>query len=380
MSDVIEVLEPEVVGSQLAEVERSAGVAGDTALALRGQFADYYNNIVTLRETAVQVTDPTNAVHQKIARTVRLGLKKVRCEVEATRKTLKADSLARGKAIDGFANVLKYLCEPIEEKLAAVEQYAERQEAARIAALVAERTASLVAVECDPTPYNLSVMDDATFALVLAGAKKQREERIEAERKAEADRIAREQADRIAREKADADAKAAREEAEKARKAQAAAEAKAEKERKAAAAKAREIEEKARAEREAAEAAARKAKAEADAKLRAEREAAEARERELREAREKAEREFAAVQQREADRVASEKEAAAAKAKAQREAAEKAARAPDRDKIMRFAVAVRSLVNDVPEMKTDAGLVVTAAIVPQVERFANWIEQQAETL
>jgi hypothetical protein len=53
------------------------------------------------------------------------------------RKSLKEESLKRGKAIDGYANVLKYLCEPIEDKLFEIEQYAERKEAARVAALAA---------------------------------------------------------------------------------------------------------------------------------------------------------------------------------------------------------------------------------------------------
>lgn len=323
----IETVNPEIICASIERVESTIG--RETAVALRDSFAPHFEQAVALVTQAATITNPADPTQQKLARTVRLGLKRIRCDVENQRKTMKEDSLRRGKAIDGYANIIKELCEPTENKLLAVEQHAERMEAARIAALVSERTAALVALEADPTAYNLVVMDDATFALVLSGAKKTREDRIEAARRAEAERVAREQADRIAREKAEADAAAARAEAEKERKAREAAEAKAEKERKAAAEKARKereaIEAKARAEREKAEAAARKAQAEADAKLRTEREA-----------RERAEQEAAAARRKEQARAAEE-------ARAKQEAADRAARAPDKEKLVSFANAIDEL-------------------------------------
>lgn len=334
----IPVLDPDVVTTELVKVEQAAGINNEAAMELRGQFASFYNDIVTLREQALTITDPTNSIQQKMAREVRLELKSVRCAVENARKTLKADSLARGKAIDGFANVLKYLCEPVEEQLAAVEQYAERQAAARIAALVDERKSKMQAEGADQTTldaYNLGVMDDATFNIVLAGLVSARMQREEAARKAEADRIAREQADRIAREKAEAEAARLREEAAKREKAIQA-------EREAAAKKQREIEAKVKAERDAAEAKARIEKAKADAKLAAEREA-----------REKAEREIAEAKRKEQARVDAEKAAAAAKAKAEREAAEKAERAPDKEKLRVFGETLAAI--PLPEMTTAAG-------------------------
>jgi hypothetical protein len=360
MSIEIEVLKPEVVANEIKTVVQKSGLAEDSALSLRGQFADFYNSIVEWREKAAMVTKPEDATHQKLAREVRLGLRRVRCDVENARKALKADSLARGKAIDGFANVLKYLCEPVEEKLAEVEQYAERQEAARVAAIVEDRTRALVELEADPSAYNLGAMDDETWVLVLSAAAENRRNRIEAERKAEAERIAREQADRIAREKAEAEAAAARAEAERERKAREAAEAKAKAEREKAEANARKA-------REAAEAQARAEKAKADAKLKAEREA-----------REKAEREAAEAKRKEQARIDAEKAAEAARAKAEAEAKRKAAAAPDREKIMAFAAQVRNLV--VPDMSTDAAQDIRDNVAAKCGQFAEWIEKQAEAL
>jgi len=327
MSQKIEALEPELVGAELAKVERAAGLNEDTAIALRGNFAQYYEEITTWREKALLVTDPAAKRDQKIAREARLGLKKVRCEVENVRKALKADSLARGKAIDGFANILKYLCEPVETKLLEVEQYAERQEAARVAAIVEDRTRALVELEADPAAYNLGAMDDETWVLVLSAAAENRRNRIEAERKAEAERIAREQADRIARQKAEADAAAARAEAEKERQARAKAEAEAKAER-----------------------------AAADAKLKAEREA-----------REKLEREAADAKRKEEERL-----------QAEAEAKRKAEAATDKDKLQRFASLFDSLT--IPTMQTESGKRVAETIRNHLGDFEEWIRKQVETL
>jgi hypothetical protein len=337
MSDgTIPVLDPEVVTTELVKVEQQAGIDADSALALRGKFGDYYNEIVALREKVAMVTDRADPIHQKLAREIRLGLKNVRCEVERTRKALKKNSLARSKFIDGVAGyIMNILCEPVEEQLAAVERYAERQEAERIAALVAERTAALVAVECDPTAYNVGVMDEPTFALVLAGAKKQREDRIEAARKAEADRIAAERAAALERERIIAENKRLNDE-------RAAVEAKAKREREIAAARQREVEAKAKAERDAAEAKARVEKAKADAKLAAEREA-----------RESLERQVAEAKAKEEARLDYERLQEKARVRAEKEAVEKAARAPDKEKLRVFAETLAAL--PLPKMTTAAG-------------------------
>ena len=289
------------IATKLAEVEKTSGIATDSALALRGQFSGYYGQIELLCEQAAAVTNPEDATQQKIARTVRLGLRKVRCEVENVRKALKADSLARGKAIDGYANVLKYLCEPTENRLLEIEQHAERVEAARVAQLVADRTAKLQKVDADPSIYNLAAMDEETFDAALESAWIKQQQRIEAEKKAETERIAKEKADAEERDrmrkenerlKAEAEAREKALDAERAEreKAEAKAKAEAESERKRIEAE----RSKERAELEA------KAKAEAEARAKAEREAAESR-RKIEAEKQQAERMKAEQAKKEAD-------------------------------------------------------------------------------
>ena len=336
--NTIEVLNPEVVGAELVKVEQSSGLAADDALSLRGNFSSYYDEIVQWREKTALITQPDDETHQKIAREVRLGLRKVRCEIENVRKKLKADSLAKGKAIDGFANVLKYLTEPIEEKLLEIEQYAERKEAARIAALISERTRALVDAGGDPSAYNLGNMNEETFGIVIASAKKAKAEANAAAEKAEADRIAREEAEAAERERI-------RKENAKLKKEAAAAEAKA---------------------------AAERAKIEAERYK--ERKQAEARQRELeakataeREAREKAEAEAAAVRAAERAKIEAEAEARAA-----------AERAPDKQKIITFIDSVERCKT--PIMMTIAGREAMSNIKGIRQKFLDFCRHQVESL
>lgn len=353
------------VSAALVKIETDAALPEPDALALRDKFAGYYDAITTLRGQAETITKKDDPAQQKLARTVRLGLKNVRCDVERTRKTLKDESLRRGKAIDGFANVLKYLCEPVEEAMMEVEQYAERQEAARIAALVDDRTRALVTAGADPTIYNLGAMDDATWVIVLDTARKTQSERVAAEQRAAAERAQREQAEAEERARV-------RAENERLRKERELIETEREKERQAALAKQRAVEEQARKEREAAE-TARKA---AEAQARREREAAEARVRAEREAREKAEAEAAAIKRQAEERQRREREAAEARAAAEAAAAAKSALAPDREKLLAFADMIGEI--NVPELTTEPGKAVRVKVVSACTRLAEWVRKQAE--
>jgi len=367
MSIKIEEVAVEVVTAELDKVNVASGIADESAIVLRGQFGTFYNDIVSWRKQAEAITDPENPEQQAIARTVRLGLRRVRCDVETVRKTLKAESLSRGKAIDGYANVLKHLTEPIEAQLLDVEKHAERQEEARVAVMVTERTTLIVDAEADPTAYNLAAMDEETFAIVLAGAVKRRDDRVETERVAEAARIKKEADDkkeqdrvRVENEKLKADAvkveAAAKVEREAAAKVQADIEAKA-------ASKAAAVEAKAKTDRDAA---AAKLKAAADT-LKAEQAKSKKIEDDAAAAKAKVEADKAKVA---ADAAAAEQAAA--------DAAAAAARAPDRDKISAMAVKMRAAV--MPEMATDEGKAAMEKIASQREKFAAWIDGIAKGL
>lgn len=112
------------------------------------------------RAKDIVVTADDQKTIMEMARAGRLLLRDKRIQLEKARKTLKEQALREGKAIDGIANVLKGLIEPIED-------YLDKQE--------------------NFTKYRLA-----------AEAEKMR---IEAEKKAEEERIAKEKADAEERER-----------------------------------------------------------------------------------------------------------------------------------------------------------------------------------
>lgn len=343
----------------------------------------------------------------KLARESRLALKEIRITAGKNKDRLKEDVLKRGRAIDAVNNALKGICEPLETKLLDQEQFALRAEAARLEKIKTERVSQLTQYGVDCAFYQLDVMPAEQFEQLLAGSKAAHEAKIEAERKAEADRlaaIAAEEAERariaaenerlkceaIEREKAaqaerervaaaELKAKQERDELEAAmRKQKEEAEAAAKAAAEAAAEEARKIKaesdrlakiaaDKAKAERDAIEAKARKEREEAQAKAEAERAELRRQAQDAADALAKAEAETKAI-----------RDAEAAKAAAEEAARKKAERAPDRDKVLAFAEFIRAI--PAPQLTTDEGRIVQSAIAGQIIGFADWIAKKGGAL
>ena len=337
-------------------------------------FKDSFAQAEQWREKAlsIQITSIHQKDKMKEAREMRLTLRGIRVAGEKKHKELKSDYLLAGRAIDGVKNILLASIEPLERHLAEQEQYAERLLEQQRQALIAERTEAIrpFVSEGQPLPA-LELMDEKQWAAYLDDAKLLHSAKIEAARKAEAERIAREQAEAAERERLrienerlvkeaaerEAAAKAEREAAEKALAAErAAAEARAKADREKMQQEAREQAEKERQERAAIQ-----------AKADAERKAAEDAARKEREAREKLEKELAA-----------KKAAEEAKAKAEAAAKKKAAAAPDKAKILAIATAVRAV--QFPTVSTPEASAVLADIEAKRESFAKWIITQTANL
>lgn len=342
------------------------GLEPDSATALRAAFETMFAQADewASRAKAIVVTSEDDKRGMKFARESRLALKEIRVNAEKARKRLKEDSLRRGKAIDGIANVLKALIEPIESHLLEQETFADRAQAARRDALAAARAESLRAYGTNPDVYTgLGDMDEEQWEHALESAKLAHEARLEAQRQ-EAE--IRREAERIAAERREAERKeAARREAERVERERLQAEenarlkreaeereAAAKIEREKAAAERARVDAEARAAREAAEAEARKARA-AEAALEAERRAAE----QQRQAEEQAER----------DRLAAEEEAR-----------QRAALAPDREKLVALAAQVRAIA--IPALATERGQAAGEKVSAQLSKMADWITKTASAL
>ena len=356
-------METQIVQMIPAELEQAierANIGADGAASLAAGFAPHFIAYRELAERAQAVAPDA----PKAARSLRLEIKAVRVAAEATRKSLKEDSLRRGKAIDGVNNLLLYQLTPVEEAMEAIEKAEEIREHARRKALADARAADLSPF-ADPQFLDLGSMPQAQYDALLAGAKSAHEAKIAAAR-AEAERAELERQEAIA-ERARLQAENVRLAAEKAEADRLAAVAKAEADARESALRAeaqrkqREVDEAARLERQRVEAAAAKAKAEADA-------------------REAAAREEARKAQVEADRLAAEAKARAeeqhAREVAEAEARRNAAAAPDKQKLVAFAAALRSL--PVPQLATSGAL--TDQLLEQVEKFAMWVERKAAEL
>lgn len=361
------------IPAELAKPELYVGLAADGIASIEHGFAPHFIEFVGAKNEALAIT----AEQPKAARALRLKMRAIRVAADKTRKSLKEDSLRRGKAIDGVYNWLEYQLAPIEEGLEEIEKAEERKEVARKDALKALRTEELQAY-CDPQHYDLGNMPEDGYQQLLAGQKAAKAERERQAAEAEAAKVAAAKAAAEAAAKAEAERKEeeARLRAENERlaaerataaKAQAEAEAKAAAERKAAEAKLA-------AERAAAAEAARVAQAAADAKLAAERAAADAERKRLADEAAKAKAEADRLAAVEAARVAAEK----AKAEADALAARKAAAAPDRQKVLRFAEDVRVMC--VPELQTDAGKELEVRIRDYLVRLAKVCEDAADKL
>lgn len=326
--------------TELVKIAQKEGLPSAVAESLVTTFVPLAEQAAALIESArsIVVSDPAQVTEIKASRTARLKLREVRIEIENSRKALKEDSLRRGQAIDAVARFIRDRIEPEEARLMDQEKIAERIEAEGKAKRKAEREAALVPFGVDPSFYALADMPDEEFDRLLGSVRAAHEAKLEAERKAEADRIAAERARAEEEARIRAENERLRKEAE-------------ERER-----QARIEREKAEAEREAREAEERKRREAEEARLRAEKEAREKAERELRERREAEERR-----------------------KREEEAARrKAARAPDREKIASLAAVLHGVI--MPSVQSEEARALLDRIENRLNDLADWIVTEAVKL
>lgn len=140
----------------------------------------------------------SNGIDEKVcaeAKSLRLKYVKVRTGTAEIHKQQKAYFLSAGRCVDGWKNAQLHASAGIEDKLSEIEKYYENLEAERIAKIKEERIANL-SQYTDIVPQGIETMQDDVFDAYLNAQKSAYEARIEAERKAEAERIAKEKEER----------------------------------------------------------------------------------------------------------------------------------------------------------------------------------------
>jgi hypothetical protein len=268
--------------------------------------------------------------------------------IEVWHKNNKAYFLAGGQFVDAIRRKESGENEYMEEQLLNGEKFLENQEKERLEKLRISRL-EMLRPYSDIEPMALGHMQQEVFDNYLSGVKSAYEAKVEAEKKAEADRIAKDKKDAEEREAQRLENIRLKEEA-------------AERERLA------EIERK----KQAQILAAQKAKADKERAALLEKAEAERKERERLEAEIKAKNE--AIEKAQAE--------AAAKLETERkakEAQEKKARlAPDKDKLKSLAATIKTI--QLPEVKNLEAQAVIADVQSLLNKVVNFINEKAEKL
>jgi len=188
----------------LQVIIKEHGLEPSKAKTLLEKFQDVFTLASEWEQKAktLTVSASSQVAEMKMAREGRLFLRSKRIEIENTRKALKEEYLRGGKAVDGIANVLKAIIEPIEEYLEQQETFAEHEKEAQILALCDDRKRKL-AIYTDQYAFQdsmLKMLTEEAFTNLLNGEKQAFDKREQEKAEAEAVRIAAENA-RIAEEK-----------------------------------------------------------------------------------------------------------------------------------------------------------------------------------
>lgn len=281
------------------------------------ELEDQYNEVLANKEITKEVCAD--------AKTVRNKYVKVRTGTDAVHKLAKEKILVESRAIDGLRNIVKYAATDHEESLLKLEKHFERLENEKSEKLREERSAILAKYETNPGVGDLAVMSDDVWKHYISSVKLAFEQKKEAEKKAEEERIAKEKAEIEERKRIKIENERLKKEAEEKR----IADEKAEKERQRLAkidADRRAEVEKARLELEEKD---RKIREE---KERKEREAHEAILKKEREAKEKIELELQAKKETELKAIADRE----AKEKKEAEEARELSLAPDKERLIQW--------------------------------------------
>lgn len=317
-----------------------------------------FNGIAKMRDQldVVVVSDENDKVNMKLANAIRLGVRQVRLDAEKTfdkkREEVQLQMLSF-KTEDQLwlkaKQTMQILTKEIEENARWKEETRERYLSEQKELKTQQRIIQVSKFAPELHRSEFENMSDESFILFCAGIEKQYNEKIEAEQKAEADRIAKEKAEAEERERIRIENQRLKAEAEAKEKQIAEERAKAETERK-------------RMEQKQA-----KERAEAEEKLRREREE-----------RERLESEIKAKKEAEQKAEIEAKAKAEAEKKAKLDAEKKLAKAGDKEKLRTWLSGfTKSTINILPKGEAAA---IKEEIEKKFDSFLLWANSQINGL
>lgn len=176
-----------------------SGLNEERQSLLKSQFQDFIEvaNKWNAKAKEIVVTDSSQVDLMKLAKEGRLILRSKRTDIEKVRKDIKEQPLRECQAIDAVAKALKELIVPTEDYLREQEEFAEREEKARLEALISERKQALEQYGVDCQYLDLRGMPQPMFEMMVKSSKFDYEEKIRLENEAEQKRLADLEAERI---------------------------------------------------------------------------------------------------------------------------------------------------------------------------------------
>lgn len=172
-------------------------------------FEGAFNEVLTETEKGI-----TKELCAK-AKRLRLDIGRVRIDTGKLKDKQKEYIKLEDKAIMGVHNIIVWAVAEKEDKLKEIENFFENQEKIRLENLQKERVDLLFPYLEDAHDRRLSEMEEDVWNAYLSAKKKEYEDRIEAEKKAELDRITKEKAEAEAREQQRLENERLKKEAEK---------------------------------------------------------------------------------------------------------------------------------------------------------------------
>lgn len=179
-------------GVQKTEAKQIESAFVPMATMMR-QMEDEYNKIVSVKEITAELSLQ--------ARTLRLAYVKVRTNADVAHKAGKEKLLTATRAWDGLRNVLKYASQDKETELDKIEKYQQRLEAEKKEKIRDERAAVLDKYEVNYDHIDIAAMDEDVWKNYISGVELQYNQKKEAEKKAEEDRIKKDKKEAIERER-----------------------------------------------------------------------------------------------------------------------------------------------------------------------------------
>jgi len=151
------------------------------------ELEEQYNEVLANKVITKEVCANAKVITRKYV--------KVRTETDDRHKIAKKSNLIEGRAIDGLKNLVKYACNDHEESLKKVSNHFERSEAEKLEKLREQRNSILEKYDINPGVGDPALMSEDIWKHYINSVELDHNAKVEAEKKAEAERIAKEKAE-----------------------------------------------------------------------------------------------------------------------------------------------------------------------------------------